>query len=153
MCGILFYKNKNNLSAQSFKDCLSALSVIDHRGPDGEGGLLLNTKTGDYQQVKLPKTPSEINDVLPIQSIDVTAYNVFLGHKRLSIIDLSPAGHQPMISQKDILIFNGEIYNYIEIKNELKALGHFFNSDSDSEVLIAAYRQWVKDRLQKFNGM
>ena len=80
--------------------------------------------------------------------------NVGLGHRRLAIIDLS-TGDQPMFSaDRDlVLVFNGEIYNYVELKAELKSLGHHFVTTSDTEVVIAAYKQWGFDCQQKFNGM
>lgn len=81
--------------------------------------------------------------------------NVGLGFVRLSILDLSPAGHQPMLSSdgRYVLIFNGEIFNYIELKNELENLGHSFKTSTDTEVLLAAYIQWGQECLHKFNGM
>ena len=80
---------------------------------------------------------------------------VSLGHRRLSIIDLSASGNQPMSSSDGnlILIFNGEIYNFKELKNELIAKGHTFRSTSDSEVIIYAYAQWGTEAFSKFNGM
>lgn len=79
---------------------------------------------------------------------------VALGHRRLSIIDLS-SGDQPMYSsdRHKVLVFNGEIYNYIELKEELGALGHRFETNSDTEVLIKAYEEWGYDCQNKFNGM
>jgi asparagine synthase (glutamine-hydrolysing) len=76
-----------------------------------------------------------------------------LGHNRLSIIDLSEAANQPMKKDDLYLIFNGEIYNYKEIKEELLNLGHSFETLSDSEVILAAYKQWGSDCVQKFMGM
>lgn len=80
--------------------------------------------------------------------------NLALGHRRLSIIDLS-TGDQPMFSDdgKIVLVFNGEIYNYIELKEELIQLGHHFKTHSDTEVLIKSYEQWGYDCQNKFNGM
>lgn len=80
--------------------------------------------------------------------------NIGLGHKRLSIIDLA-TGAQPMISRDKnlVIVFNGEIYNYIELKEELKSLGHVFNTSSDTEVILRAYEEWGFDCQQKFNGM
>jgi asparagine synthase (glutamine-hydrolysing) len=79
--------------------------------------------------------------------------NLALGHRRLSIIDLS-TGDQPMFSEdKSIaLVFNGEIYNYIELRDELKSLGHTFRTTSDTEVIIHAYQQWGTNCQTKFNG-
>lgn len=81
--------------------------------------------------------------------------NVGLGHRRLSIIDLSAAGHQPMASAdgRFMLTFNGEIYNYIELKAELKSMGHEFRSQSDTEVLLAAYAAWGPRCVERFIGM
>jgi asparagine synthase (glutamine-hydrolysing) len=81
--------------------------------------------------------------------------NAGLGFVRLSIIDLSPGGHQPMYSDdgKYVMVFNGEIYNYIEIREELKTKGHVFKSKSDTEVLLKAYVEWGEKCLHKFDGM
>lgn len=79
--------------------------------------------------------------------------NIGLGHRRLAILDLSEAGHQPMIDEEFVLTYNGEIYNYLEIKEELKKLGHIFKTDSDTEVIIYAYKEWSTDCVLKFNGM
>jgi asparagine synthase (glutamine-hydrolysing) len=94
-----------------------------HRGPDGEGIY--------------------------------AAGPVGLGFRRLSILDLSHAADQPMVSDDGqlILVFNGEIYNYIELRRELEALGHQFKSTGDTEVLLHSYRQWGRDCLARFNGM
>jgi len=80
---------------------------------------------------------------------------VGLAHRRLAIVDLSPSGHQPMMdgSQQFCLIFNGEIYNYLELKQELADKGHHFQSTSDTEVILEAYRAWGTDCLAHFNGM
>ena len=76
-----------------------------------------------------------------------------LGHVRLSIIDLSSAGHQPMLyGDRYAMVFNGEIYNYIELRNELIEVGYGFHTDTDSEVILAAYDHWGEDCLSRFNG-
>jgi asparagine synthase (glutamine-hydrolysing) len=80
-------------------------------------------------------------------------YNIALGHRRLSIIDLSAAGKQPMHHNHLSLVFNGEIYNYHEIKEKLKRLGHTFKTQSDSEVLLASYLEWGAKCLELFVGM
>lgn len=82
-------------------------------------------------------------------------YSLAFGHRRLSIIDISSAGHQPMFSSDNniILNFNGEIYNYKEIRNELIQKGHSFKTHSDSEVIIEAYRAWGITSINKFIGM
>lgn len=81
--------------------------------------------------------------------------NVGLGFVRLSIIDLSPAGHQPMFSHDEryVVVYNGEIFNYIELKDELKKLGYSFRTNTDTEVLLASYFEWGEGCLDKFNGM
>ena len=80
--------------------------------------------------------------------------NIGFGFQRLSIIDLSLAGHQPMTYEDgNIIIFNGEIFNYIEIKDELKKLGVRFKSKTDTEVILAAYSQWGEEAIKRFNGM
>ena len=80
--------------------------------------------------------------------------NLALGHRRLSIIDLSEAGHQPFIyAGRYVVVYNGEIYNYKEIREELKGFGYSFASESDTEVLAASYDKWGADCLSRFNGM
>tara|TARA_S200000501_G_scaffold377648_1_gene436787 strand:+ start:4128 stop:6035 length:1908 start_codon:yes stop_codon:yes gene_type:complete len=79
--------------------------------------------------------------------------NIILGHRRLSIIDTSSSGHQPMVRGSDVITYNGEIYNYLEITKKLKALGHNFDSASDTEVLLKAYQEWGALALNELNGM
>lgn len=82
--------------------------------------------------------------------------HIGLGHRRLSIIDLTPRGHQPMHNEdKNIwLVFNGEIYNFTKLKEELQKHGHCFLSETDSEVLIHVYEQWgIEELLRRLNGM
>jgi asparagine synthase (glutamine-hydrolysing) len=80
---------------------------------------------------------------------------VALGHRRLSILDLSDAGTQPMSSRdgRHILVFNGEIYNYLELRDELSQLGGVFQTETDTEVILEAYRLWGPECVRKFNGM
>lgn len=82
-------------------------------------------------------------------------HSLALAHRRLSILDLSPAGHQPMCNHRGDLwiVFNGEIYNYLELRQELSALGYVFQTHTDTEVILAAYEHFGTDCLQKFNGM
>src|SRR5437868_3636735 len=78
---------------------------------------------------------------------------VGLGHRRLAIIDLTETGSQPMFFEKLSLIFNGEIYNYIELRDELKKEGYTFISHSDSEVLLKAYHCWGFECVHRLRGM
>ncbi len=99
------------------------INILRHRGPDDEGYYI--------------------------------THGIGLGHRRLSIIDLSPAGHQPMCNEDGNIwiTYNGEVYNYIELAQELKARGHVFKSVTDTEVIIHAYEEYGEECLQKFNGM
>lgn len=108
--------------------------------------------------------PDEIRaftDSMKHRGPDDAGYELFenntmsLGHRRLSILDLSPAGKQPMsyADQRYWLTFNGEIYNFIELRKELISKGYVFKSDTDSEVILASYMEWGTDCFQKFNGM
>jgi asparagine synthase (glutamine-hydrolysing) len=80
-------------------------------------------------------------------------HGVGLAHRRLSIIDLSPLGHQPMRFGKRLIVFNGEIYNYPEIRRELTGLGYAFESSSDTEVILKAFDRWGFDCVQRFIGI
>ena len=106
------------------------LESIEHRGRDDQG-------------------------VWTSDQIDHHGRRTCLGHRRLAIIDTSPAGHQPMLSAdgRYVLTFNGEIYNYRELREELKSLGHEFRTDSDAEVLLAAITEWNWEALDHLNGM
>ncbi|HEX5885987.1 MAG TPA: asparagine synthase (glutamine-hydrolyzing) [Pyrinomonadaceae bacterium] len=89
------------------------------------------------------------------EPIDSSGRRLCLGHRRLAIIDPSPAGHEPMLSHdgRYVLTFNGEIYNYRELREELKSLGQNFRTDSDAEVLLAAISEWGWEAVGRFNGM
>ena len=133
--------------------------TIRHRGPDGEGFLLVN----DTECIAAggPDTPGSVYQssftFTPVKNIGSVSADVTmaLGHRRLSIIDLSPGGHQPMCNTDKSLwiIYNGEIYNYLELREELKSKGHSFHTNSDTEVILNAYREWGTDCLNRFNGM
>lgn len=100
----------------------------------------------------------QMNDLISHRGPDDEGYflgNHFaFGHRRLSIIDLSSDAHQPMLyNDKYVIVYNGEVYNYLEIKEELIKLGYVFHTKSDTEVILAAYDQWGFDCVKKFNGM
>ncbi len=115
----------------------------------------------DKKNSKLEATILNMRDTFPWRGPDGKGHVVFrkdgvaLGHRRLSILDLSPAGNQPMTDATETLtvVFNGEIYNYIELRQELESAGYRFRSGTDTEVLLAAYHKWGIDCLAKFNGM
>jgi asparagine synthase (glutamine-hydrolysing) len=106
------------------------LESIEHRGRDDQG-------------------------VWVSEAIDPSGRRACLGHRRLAIIDTSPGGHEPMFSHdgRYVLTFNGEIYNYRELREQLRSLGHEFQSDSDAEVLLAAICEWSWEALAHLNGM
>jgi asparagine synthase (glutamine-hydrolysing) len=104
------------------------------------------------------KILSEINDLAAHRGPDDFGLfidgHVGLGHRRLSILDLSKAGHQPMSrSERYWITFNGEIYNYIELREELRREGELFVTGTDTEVILAAWQRWGEDALRRFNGM
>ncbi len=153
MCGILAIVNNNRTCTSQHLE--RACSIIRHRGPDDEGFLMWSP--GNDAEIysgkdTAPSTKNhwEYNELPPDES-----FKVGFGHRRLSILDLSPAGHQPMrLAQAGLSItYNGEIYNYLEIKEELEKLGHKFHSASDTEVILHAWEEWGHDCLNDFNGM
>ncbi len=125
-----------------------------HRGPDDEGFAIFH---GDVDQVSLysgPDTDAHLR--LPHLSAQSAAgASVVLGHRRLAILDTSCAGHQPMGGADGRLwiVFNGEIYNYVELRAELAGLGHAFRSGTDTEVLLAAFAEWGTAMLPRLIGM
>ena len=135
--------------------------LLRHRGPDDEGVVLIEPGSGHAATLGGEDTPHECyQSPLPYapgrrHGKPAGDYSVALAFRRLSIVDLSPAGHQPMCdpSARQWLIFNGEIYNWVELRAELEAMGESFTSHSDTEVILAAYRRWGEDCLSHMNGM
>lgn len=99
----------------------------------------------------------EMTDVISYRGPDDFGYfidkNLAFGHRRLSILDLSSAGHQPMHYKSLTITYNGEVYNYIELREELISLGYNFQTETDTEVILMAYHAWGNKCLIKFNGM
>ncbi len=125
-----------------------------HRGPDDGGFIFGSQATGRWQLAGPADTMGGVN-LPPVDAIDTAGYDLVLGSRRLAILDLSPAGHMPMSYQDGRLwvVFNGEIYNYRELRAELAACGYTFASGGDTEVILAAYAEWGVDCLSRFNGM
>ncbi|MFN8673741.1 MAG: asparagine synthase (glutamine-hydrolyzing) [Candidatus Sericytochromatia bacterium] len=160
MCGIsgLF-----SLQDSEFLNLILPMNnTIIHRGPDDEGFIFFekeSLKPYIFGGKTTPKEIFESNEIYSPKSLLDKNYPensaIALGHRRLSILDLSPKGHQPIcsIDGKTWCVFNGEVYNYIEIRQELEEKGYKFNSNTDTEVILSAYKEWGKDCLHKFNGM
>jgi asparagine synthase (glutamine-hydrolysing) len=123
MCAITGFVDFNQLTSESVLDQMRDTMI--HRGPDGGSS----------------------------QFFQENNYQLGFGHRRLAIIDLTENGTQPMQFENFWICFNGEIYNYQEIKAELSQLGHSFKSDSDTEMILHAFAQWGKACLHKFVGM
>jgi len=123
MCGITGFIDFNKASNDA--SLLNMTNSLVHRGPDGYSTKLISKPT----------------------------YQLGMGHRRLSIIDLSDHGTQPMQWESLWLCFNGEIYNYKEIKSELAQLGHTFIGDSDSEMILHAFKEWGEGCIDRFIGM
>jgi asparagine synthase (glutamine-hydrolysing) len=123
MCGIAGIFSFHQNAPATSAQIQKMADAIRHRGPDDEGFYVNG--------------------------------NIALGHRRLAIIDLSPDGHQPMAGPDGStwIIYNGEIYNYLELRAALKAKGHQFKSQSDTEVMLHAYQEYGPDCVRQFNGM
>jgi asparagine synthase (glutamine-hydrolysing) len=134
--------------------------LLRHRGPDDEGLVLLD-RDGGYETLGGADTPgAAFASQLPYapgRNTRASGAAAALGllHRRLAIVDLSPGGHQPMCDGGGRLwiTYNGEVYNYVELKAELEAMGERFVSTSDTEVMLAAYRRFGPACLERFNGM
>ncbi|MBC7695752.1 MAG: asparagine synthase (glutamine-hydrolyzing) [Burkholderiales bacterium] len=159
MCGIAGIISKT--SKDSHKETLFAMiQAIKHRGPDGEGLAFFSENksvpvyTDETPQVNKESKSFLFNPSISLQNFD-QPFNFGFAHRRLSIIDLSEAGHQPMCDTTGDywITFNGEIFNYIELRDELKNSGHVFVTQTDTEVIIEAYKEWGFECLRKFNGM
>jgi len=158
MCGIAGIILKQKVNFNLNQKIVAMTDALSHRGPDGEGFILAGDQiiTPHFNTLKQNYNRADIN-YIPKTSVQHSDLNSFLafGHRRLSIIDLSETGHQPMCNAngKTWITFNGEIYNYLEIKADLKKNGHSFISESDTEVVLAAYKEWGFNCVERFNGM
>jgi asparagine synthase (glutamine-hydrolysing) len=158
MCGIAGILVKRPTTININEKIVSMTNALSHRGPDGEGFLLVNeTSATPYFNERQQNFKRQDLNYIPKTTIPKSNEENFLafGHRRLSIIDLSDCGHQPMSNKESShwMVYNGEIYNYIELREELKKLGHSFISTSDTEVILHAYKEWGTDCVKKFNGM
>jgi len=166
MCGIVGILSLNKEPIEPYvvkKVC----DVIAHRGPDDAGYVLFSLES---KQQKSGNFYFELTDndfkhknvhLAPIESdyarreIEDNRWHLALGHRRLAIIDLSAKAHQPMSDRgKSVWItYNGEVYNFKELRAELEKAGYAFFSNSDTEVIINCYKHWGIDCVHKFNGM
>ncbi|MBI2722967.1 MAG: asparagine synthase (glutamine-hydrolyzing) [Bacteroidetes bacterium] len=159
MCGIGGIIIKKGKDLNICAAILSMAQTISHRGPDGEGFILANdvSLTPFYRQGTQQVFKKKELNFIPKAAITESEHNYTLAfaHRRLSILDLSDSGHQPMCTEdkKLWITFNGEIYNYIELRKELQNAGYLFISESDTEVILQAYKHWGADCVKKFNGM
>ena len=166
MCGIVgaVAVRKPAVDVDSLKPMAD---IIAHRGPDDSGYLCFHTGVKHDRNVSFFqnltdntfKNPEELLPIIESESsqseLHSHDYDVCMAHRRLSILDTSYAGHQPMcdLSKNIWVAYNGEIYNFMELRLELEQCGHRFVSDTDTEVLIYAYVEWGIECVQKFNGM
>lgn len=137
MCGIAGYFSPFGVSLGGVREVFAELvAKVQHRGPDGTG-ILAGRAEG----------------ILPADSEGIAQW--LLGHTRLAIFDLSAAGQQPMRSAdgRFCVSYNGEIYNFLELRDELSSCGHNFKTETDTEVLLAAYAEWGEDCVARFIGM
>lgn len=166
MCGIVgaLSLNKPSVNVDYIKPMADKIA---HRGPDDAGYLCFHTgarhnkKISFYQNLTDEKFKN-IEDMLPTiesnsaqRELHSHDYDLYMGHRRLSILDVSYAGHQPMsdLSKNIWIAYNGEIYNFKELRIELEELGHRFKSQTDTEVIIYSYIEWGIECIKRFNGM
>ena len=152
MCGLIGWVSHRGWPLVHLKQ---ATDAIRHRGPDDEGFLAWSgspkTSPELWSGSDTPLTLQAKYPGLPAEQKAAVA----LGHRRLSIVDLSDAGHQPMGGRDGQcwIVYNGEVYNHVELREELEHLGHRFVSNSDTEVILAAWQEWGESCLRRFNGM
>ncbi len=153
MCGILGQFKKDG-SAVDIHRLVEANNLQRHRGPDDEGYFLMNTQTGESHYCSGEDSPRGTG--LPnVKNLAGGHFDLVLAHRRLSIQDTSLLGHQPMSNARGdlVIVFNGEVYNFVELRQELESAGHHFKTGTDTEVILSAYEQWGKDCVVRFNGM
>ena len=126
-----------------------------HRGPDDEGITLIDPERGVHQDLLTENSARNVRGYERAGEARGIEHRIGLGHRRFSIVDISSAGHQPFWSSSESKVcvaFNGEIYNYVELREELKQKGFRFHTASDTEVLAMAYRAWGVSCFERFNG-
>jgi len=155
MCGILSLVRNKEAGATTSEELVAATNAVSHRGPDDEGYLLWRSGSSTKIYAGDATAPASREAHQLVNLPQLISYQVAFGHRRLSILDLSPAGHQPMVhpAQSLAVVYNGEIYNYVELRRELEQKGYSFASQTDTEVLLAAWSEWGADCLQRLNGM
>ncbi len=148
MCGIIGYFSiaHSLISADVF---YKAHLKIAHRGKDDEGFIGINNER--VKQFKGDHTAEAFNNLEHL--VEAGDSWLFMGHRRLSIIDLSAHGHQPFNYEQYYMVYNGEIYNYIEIREDLLKHGYIFTTNTDVEVFIKAFHCWNINAFKKLNGM
>lgn len=161
MCGIAALFSLNGTNVAPYIEPMTRL--VRHRGPDDAGyAVSASFKAGDiafYGDVDTPEAcyagQMPYRPQTAAAGLASLEGAVALGHRRLTIIDLSAAGHQPMCSEdrRYTIVYNGEVYNFAELRAELEAEGCRFYSNTDTEVVINAYRTWGEECLHRFNGM
>jgi asparagine synthase (glutamine-hydrolysing) len=160
MCGIIaivsFNNHRHNMSKMP-----EMTGMIRHRGPDDEGYAFFGLDADGYMIYYGDDTPGNVITsefkYSPKERFKYPGdqYTIALAHRRLSIIDLTSAGHQPMCDESGRfwIVYNGEIYNFRDIRSELARNGYSFLSNSDTEVILKAYIEWGDDCQKRFNGM
>lgn len=153
MCGIVGYINSQVVNTTTV---ISMAKAIEHRGPDDEGFVFAHMLNQQHRTFSSLKSPDVIRKTYPVLDDGgaVPSHHLAMAQVRYSIVDLSAHGHQPMWSAcgRYCLTFNGEIYNYVELRDQLKALGRVFHTQSDTEVLLQAYLEWGSKLFEQLNG-
>ena len=151
MCGIAGIADQSGLS---LAELCRMSQIMRHRGPDDEGVAAVMPGL-NVVQYRTSDTASGQSHLEHVDAATDQRPILGLAHRRLSILDLSPSGHQPMLAdgERYALTYNGEIYNFKELRDELRRLGHDFHSQTDTEVILRAYVQWGAACVDRFVGM
>jgi len=149
MCGIAGIYNPAGVDLD---EVIEISQVLRHRGPDDEGFYIGNIDVAESYRGN--DTIADLQKLKHVSEVNNNS-NLALLHRRLSILDVSALGHQPYMSDDEnyVLVFNGEVYNYKEIRKELKQKGHSFKSNTDTEVVLKAFIEWGKSCVSRFVGM
>ncbi|CAN5415849.1 asparagine synthase (glutamine-hydrolyzing) [soil metagenome] len=153
MCGILGIIGRTPADADVFR-VQKALGLQRNRGPNDEGYALFDDASRCILSLAGDDTPESLG-LRHVESAKTETFDVAFAFRRLSILDVSPAGHQPMLSHdgRYVIVFNGEVYNFVELRSELAQRGHPFRSGTDTEVILAAYAEWGESMLPRLVGM
>lgn len=153
MCGIAGYVLLDRVE-ERVDEIIRMTRAVAHRGPDDVGYTLIDPANRQVDDFIDDNSAAGLSETRRISPGDRHPHRIAFGHRRFTIVDTTVGGHQPFWSsdRRVCVLFNGELYNYVELRSALETLGHHFSTDSDTEVIAEAFIEWGEDAFGRMNG-